>query len=451
MSILKYTTKYVILGVLGLVLIIGIVALVSNQLDKSTSDSVVEGENPKARAGTVGQTPLPVNISTKKPPPGETEDTRHWHGNTWHKTPVREPEKGFIDKLWEPKSRGADKYYEMLMHTGNVPEEYKSPNGTDHYAFYQHIIAKYPNSKAAFEARYRLATQGSVTTQADDLKSLLKYYPDSPRINADIAFWTSIESPEESIAFAKKALRLPAFSLEWNSDILRSPEVDAHTALGRAYQRLGDYKTAMVHLKKAQSLILPEIDDRWVSNRYETYGEHIEAIIAGKPLLGPDPIEVQEESSGQESVLAVPSTSDVSASSDSPTSVEGFDFSSDDDELLPFDRRSPDFSESDPRLRIREVAEKARADFLLHQQQKQLEFEGFLRWMEQIERAKSPADLDDFLMREMARTLQGEASDFETDRLIRAYETMTRYGKTEGLTKLRQRDPEMAKAMSRAR
>lgn len=77
MSILKYTAKYLLLGGLALIVVIGIGTLVYNQLNKIKSESVVEGENPKAQTTDFQQKPIPVNISkSDKPPPlGETEDT----------------------------------------------------------------------------------------------------------------------------------------------------------------------------------------------------------------------------------------------------------------------------------------------------------------------------------------------------------------------------------------
>lgn len=391
------------------------------------------------------------SMPTKQPPLGETHDMGYWEGDTWHqRTPNEAAESSLWDELWLPKKWGADKYYEMLR-LDQVPDEFKGPDGKDYAGWYRSIIAEYPNSKAALVARYKLVAKGSFSARADNLKELLKYYPESRLINAEIAWLNASLYPEEAIAFAKKALRLPPYG--WDTeigelDLLGSFTMHSHKALSRAYQRLGDYKTAMVHLKKVRSLLLPEIGDMWVSSAYETYGEEIEAIKAGKPLIGPDPVDVQVVDS--EDVFGM---DDISVSTEPPASVDdAFDFSpdADDDVFLELDR--PDRSETSAyRERMREAAEAARAAFVSRQEQKQREFESFLRWMEAIERAESPADLEDFLMREMARTLQGEGGQFAPDRLIRAYETMERYGKTEGLTKLSTLDREVAEAMLQAR
>ena len=398
-----------------------------------------------------------VSVPTKPPPLGETHDMGHWHGDTWHqRTPVEAVESSLWDKVWLPKKRGADKYYEMLR-LGRVPDEFEGPDRTDYAGWYRSIIAEYPDSKAALVARYKLVTQGSFSDLADNLKSMLKYYPESRYIHAEIAWLNASLYPEEAIAFAKKALRLPAYS--WDNeigelDVVFSSTVRAHKTLGRAYQRLGDYKTAMVHLKKVQSLLLPEIGvshgrDLALSG-YKRYGEEIEAIKVGKPLIGPDPVDVPADS---EDVFDFsPDADDFSVPDVSDFSVDAaFDFSLDaDDDFLELDRPKASDASAD-RVRMRETAESARAAFVSRQEQKQREFKSFLRWMEAIERAKSPADLEDFLMREMAKTLQGEEIQFEPDRLIRAYETMERYGETEGLTQLRALDREVADAMLRAR
>ena len=63
----------------------------------------------------------------------------------------------------------------------------------------------------------------------------------------------------------------------------------------------------------------------------------------------------------------------------------------------------PDKASKASRTEAAAAAQKAQADFARHQQQA---FEEFLRWMETIENAKSPADLDNFLIREMALHLQ---------------------------------------------
>jgi len=441
-----------IIGFVGLQIYLHIDLSIFKKNIGSDSENVVEGVSPTAPSVEAG------GVSVKPPPPGETVDTGHWEGNVWHQNPSPEAVKSsWWDNVLSIDKHGAGKYDKIISGEKRLPKEFYRADGTkDYHAFYRQVIAEYPNSKAAFTARLRMARGGSITTFADDLKALLKYYPDAPGINAKIAFWTATDSPEDSIAFAKKALRLPVHSLEGDLfDVTRTPQMYAHKALGRAYQRLGDYKTAMVHLKKVQNLLLT--DPNWespVKISYEAAGKNIEAIKAGKPLYGPDPVEVSEDVPEAAPDFDSLLPSDDTDLLESPASVDDFDFFEflaevDEDEFLSDDR--PDVSGDDRRVRMREAAEQARAAFVSEQERKQREFASFLSWMEQIERVQTPADLDDFLMREMAKTLQGEDTQYEPDRLIRAYETMMRYGEMEGLTKLRERDEEMAKAMLKAR
>ena len=436
---------------LSIVIGLSLSAVILVYRSKDEIEVEIHGTESRETADSSNRSLVGGSVPTKPPPLGETHEMGYWEGDTWHqRTPNDAVESSLWDKMWLPKKWGADKYYEMLR-LDQVPDEFRGPDGKDYAGWYRSIIAEYPNSKAALVARYKLVAEGSFSDRADNLKALLKYYPESRLINAEIAWLNASLYPEESIAFAKKALRLPAYS--WDTeigelDLLFSSTMHAHKALSRAYQRLGNYKTAMVHLKKVRSMLLPEIEDMWVSNSYEAFGEEVEAIKAGKPLIGPDPVDVQVVDS--EDVFGM---DDVSVSTEPSASVDdAFDFSpdADDDVFLEIDR--PDRSEASAyRERMREAAEAARAAFVSRQEQKQREFESFLRWMEAIERAESPADLEDFLMREMARTLQSEDGQFQPDRLIRAYETMERYGETEGMTKLRALDREVAEAMLRAR
>ena len=156
-------------------------------------------------------------------------------------------------------------------------------------------------------------------------------------------------------------------------------------ALGEAYQRLGNYKAAVVHLKTAIGLITPEIDSSPLVEApafSSTLSKEIAAIVSWKPLKGPDP---------------------------------------------------------KPQMGIDEHAAA------------QQEFDDFLKWMQTIENATSPSELDDFLMREMALHHQGGDMRFTADRLIRAYETLNHYGETEGILRLKKIDPDIVKAMAKHR
>ena len=364
------------------------------------------------------------------PPPGETDDTGHWNGNTWHRTEPPKPK-----KVISLKSSDPDNLYNMVLN-GVLPDKYHAAEGGlhDYDGFYDHILNEYPYSRAAFEVRYQRAA-GDLS----GLKSMLKYYPNSPRVNAEIA-WESLYSDGgstvDAVAFGKKALQLLSESSEDYSDFSANnlPQAFAHNALGVAYQELGDYKTALVHLKSFQRILLPEVsEDAWVALSYEAIGDQIAAIRAGKPYYYPIPevpVDVPPERVSQSvsvSETGAPLLEESSVPLNGPPR---------------FEDASDVFAEYE---RADAVEHPSPSVFAEHEQQ---EFEGFLQWIDEIETAKSPADLDDFLMREMAKHLQGSSSKFSAERLIRAFETMQLQGQAEGMIELQRMDKELAKAMS---
>ena len=225
------------------------------------------------------------------PPLGETDDTGYWKGNVWHQKPAPQvKQKSFFD-FW---SEDPDKLW-WMWRNGKVP-------GKEFDAFIRRVIAEYPYSQAALEARLSLGGGEAV------YKAALKYHPHSPRLHLAIALSNGGVDPEESVAFAKKALRLLPNSSEDYSHLetLHSkPHVDAHMKLGRGYQRLGDYKSALVHLKTAQRLLKPgvvegdgtyftytdgsvrKIYTDMTTAFYDQMTEYIAAIESGTPRLGP--------------------------------------------------------------------------------------------------------------------------------------------------------------------
>ncbi len=371
------------------------------------------------------------------PPLGETDDTGYWEGNTWHQKPAPKPKKrGFwsedIDTLAHRIIRGV---------------EIKNP---ERFQLAQRIIREYPYSEAVLKMRYTFmhydengySRSLGGEDQIEYLKGMLKYHPNSPRVLSDLAMYLSYDSSEEAIAFAKKSLRVDPSN------------IDAHDALGTAYQRLGDYKTALVHLKAGQKLSDPNDGSRWVEividentslyNDYDEFTYEISMIAAGTPRYGPAP---QPPVSSSVDVPMFPSDA---VSTPPPALDPSFDPLS-----TPFDMPAASSvderdvaSAGSPSWRDA-PAGRARASMETERRRRE-EFDSFLQWMEQIERAKSPADLDDFLMREMAMQLQGGTSAFTPDRLVRAFETLQRHGERQGRIELEKRDAELAREMERA-
>ncbi len=366
------------------------------QLEKGAAEAEKlqqESDSPRQRKST--QQGDAFSSNDRPPPLGEIEGTGHWEGNVWHKTGPPKPE-------WKAGS-DADLYSKAL--------------------------------------------RDGVYLEYWELKEALRYHPESPLLLSMFAYLESLsDEPAVVIAYAKKALRnLKTTSEDYSNraySVTRSPRVMAHSALRHAYQRLGDYKTALVHLKMTQSLVKPalaldNIEGSIARMRYESCSREIAAIKAGKPLLGPDP----KPEPAAAPVVSEPSPEPSDAGMDSEQPV--------DTPAVPsrFPVR-PDMSSTDPSF----VDKRAEAEALRDHPERvraQQEHFDFIRWMETIETAKSPADLDTFLMREMAKTLSGGTSQFTPDRLIRAFEMMHRHGETEGLRALEKRDAVLARELSR--
>lgn len=396
------------------------------ELESDLADLVSPNEH------SVGESSERVSntTATYQPPPlGETDDTGYWKGSTWHQKPAPKPNKR---RFW---SEDPDKLAYQMMH-GRYTESKQLA---------RRIIRDYPYSDAALEARYHIMSVLGVGTEEEGscLKGMLKYHPNSTRVLTDLATNLDIVSPEEAIAFGQKSLRIDP------SDEL------AHLALGRAYQRLGDYKTALVHLKSGQKLSDPEeysyieftINGKDVSNGFNMIAYEISMIEAGTPRFGPDP--EPADAFVMDVGMSVPPSSVPPPSPDLDSVYDPSDLP----ELPPVDERVVDSAVPSLRdaasARGRQAVESERLASVREQQRK--EFESFLRWMDTIEQAKSPADLEDFLMREMATHLRGGSSEFTPDRLIRAFETMDRHGETAGLRALEKLDAELARELLRER
>lgn len=185
------------------------------------------------------------------------------------------------------------------------------------------------------------------------------------------------DSPEEVIGSVLNALR-------------NTPQPDSaslHAVLGFAYQRLGDYKTAWVHLKKGQSLTeqslaccpspaegTPNVED---PEHYD-YSAHIAAIESGHPLV--------------------------------------------------------------QRQRIARSSHDNAAAFE--------ELKGFLMWAGAIMR-DTPITTNNFLAKELESHLLGKKTMFHPERITRAFELMERHKQRKGMRLLQQSDPPLAREVIR--
>ncbi|MCG9132832.1 hypothetical protein J5I95_14225 [Candidatus Poribacteria bacterium] len=345
------------------------------------------------------------------PPLGETEDTGYWDGNTWHQKPAPKPKKKWF---WERELTLED----FIDH--EITAE-----------FLETVIRNQPYSEAAILARI---FSGGV----EDLKSALKYHPESPILHAVIADEMQYAgnegksgmfheySPEEAVAFAEKALRLSQNNSTENLDAyiraiaLNSSTVEmAHKTLGITYQYLGDYDAALYHLKAGQRLFEPAGYDPFGEElAANVYANNIAAIEAGTPVHKPKPKPSPEAFTSRG---ALPSASAV----DFPEGVSLSDpLYLPDPVERPGSSKGDDAVLSDRELRARSVAEEAHAAFMrsvpdVHEQQQA--FDDFLRGLQLIEHQQSSPAVDTVLMRELSKHLSGSDTAFTPQELMGAF------------------------------
>ena len=293
------------------------------------------------------------------------------------------------------------------------------------------------DSREHFEAKLFLADTDTDFPRAATLyRELLKSDPDSQYIIHSVLkeaipvrrhiyvhlgnrLWR--DHPEEAIPYLKMAVQLD----EPHGDY---PMMSNHL-LGYAYERIGDYKTAWVYHKRA-----------YKKTGHWSPRDHFKAIEEGKPLHEPLRKVAPDRSQGSTPIEAwdafVKNTPETfQTDSNWEKDIPGQDISP--------GAKSPIDSERAC------AAKQAREEFLKRRERAQKEFDDFLQWMESIENAASPIDTNNFLIKEMEAHLKGGTATFDTERIIRAFETMERYGAAEGIKQLQKNDPEVAKQIQR--
>lgn len=262
------------------------------------------------------------------------------------------------------------------------------------------------------------------------LLAALKQHPEKFSYWKELGILHEESDPEKAIFYLKKAKALDSQTSDYY--------------LGIAYQRLGDYKTAWVHLKRFHEEY-PHYPIPGMVRR------HLAAIASGEPLLAPIVREVVLESPLEGA--AVPSEGVVEALPTSPSDfVEALPMEEEDgtDASVP-ENVSSDFLKEQARRRafselLREKeqeAEKAEAAKKAYFK----DLEDFLNWAMSIE-SDAPIDTNNFLVKELERHLFGEKTVFEPERIIRGFEIIEKYGEAEGLKKLQQLDPPLAKQVA---
>ena len=274
------------------------------------------------------------------------------------------------------------------------------------------------------EGRLYLVYKGPDDARAaKEYRDILRDFPDSKGALTGLGSRLVMDHPVEAIYHLKRANRMyPSSGL---------------AALGRAYQRLGDYKTAWIYLKKAQTYPHGPALDR-----------HVELIEAGTPLIQPLPLKGVEFPAVKDTISEVSDgfTQDTETVPDIVRDDTGW--------FEEFEETPPQFSHErettdTARARAATAVKQAHEDYLKYKERAQKEFNDFMQWAETVMNADAPMDTNNFLMKEMEAFLKGGKPQFEPERIIRGFEIMERYGAADGIKRLQKVDPDLAKQVQR--
>ncbi len=484
MSIMKYTRKYVLYSLLALVVICGVGALVSSQIQKGGDEhghdhaDTFRPSDAQDKSVASGQSVWDkVKPRLKKkpkashshghfhpgdpPPPREfprdlqerLDKVRFAHGghytNEYYKSP------GYFRDVYEAVSDGRD-----METTIEILKEYGIYTDVvlehmDNYEAFQYVLeAAHPDIRMPVATKYAERVFSEDPSSPEGLETglyiargeehnfrrVLKYHPNS----AVTLFYLGDlllreRRPAEAIVYLKKASQQGQIG-----------EMSLYTGdrlLSIAYQRLGDYKSAWVHLKKVESLAPP--GHPWALG-------HLEAIAEGKPAILPIQRDPVLDATGQGvSVLQQPPVADISTANDdafvdsfvvpeevpaSPQSPEGLS----PEELARQDAEHQAFLEM---LREQEDFTRRLAEEEQFREDYFREVEAFIEWAESIMN-DAPIDTNNFLAKEMERHLRGKQTTFDPDRLKRGFDVIDKYGRDAGIKRLQQLDPDLAEQVT---
>lgn len=480
MSIIKYTKKYLTYSLLALLVICGVGALVYSQIQKEhsrdhhgTFDVAEDAEPSDTARQNLWQKITPKLKKKPKtrhshghhhdfghpPPPVEYPrdlkerlDKVTSDGNSYYTNP------NFFQEVFEAVSDGRDlettieilkEYgiytdvvlehmdsYEAFMYVlERAPTGYKGPA----VKYGERVISEDPGSAEALEAGILLGGE-------DNLRRVLKHHPVSALAAYKLgSLLLDDKRPGEAIVYLKK-------STQGTGDRMLGPAYQMRLGagdrmLGLAYQRLGDYKSAWVHLKKAYSLN-PHHPSRWVQ-------QHLELIAAGDPYILPFKSEAASAAIDQVPVVVQRPFSDIPADppevfvdafvvpSDIPASPQSLGGPSPEE----FARQDAEHQAFLELLREQEAFARRLAAEEQFKSEYFKEVEAFIQWAESIEN-DAPIDTNNFLAKEMERHLLGKQTTFAPDRIKRGFNFIQKYGQEDGIKRLQQLDPDLAKEVT---
>ena len=284
----------------------------------------------------------------------------------------------------------------------------RAPGDLDMDAYAERALSVNPDN---IDARFRVAET------IEDYYAILDMDPNYYFAMDVIGAMRYYDAPEEVIPLLQKSRDLGSKA--------------ANMQLGWTYERLGNYKTAWTHYYKSLT-IQP---DGQVSLL------HMGAILRGEPRIKPIQRKTQNPPAHGAFDAQPDIYTDIATEGQSSTNP------------LPDWQPAPneiDTAEAAYNAEA-EATKKAAQEFQKLQSQSKQEFEEFIDWLEHG--INDAPDAQDFLSQQMKAFLRPErganAEHFAPERIIRAQETLERYGPEEGLKRLQETDPEIAEQIRR--
>ena len=263
-----------------------------------------------------------------------------------------------------------------------------------------------------FEAKMKLMlSEKDNAKAAAGYREILAKDPNHIGALLNLAYRTHYDDPEGALVHLTKANKLDP-TLGWGD-------------IGMVYERLGDVKTAWVYYRKHITL--------WHTD--QLIRSHLSWIEIGEPKYMPIYLERQ----------TVPARDE--ASKDKETGIPKGKRPPAATELPWFPKLQPD--ERHPSEKQQTEAEAVLFEFQRRQAAAQKEFHAFIKWAVSVMHEDSPIDTNDFLTKELAAHLKGGKTEVAPEQLVRAFEMMERYGRTSGLERLKDKDPELAAKVER--
>ena len=477
--------------ILGILIGVGISSIILGQRNQPQTDET-GNMAPDVAAHTPDATKLP---------PGETEQSGHWHNGVWHKKPhaklvqtsqkkenplkfrytfkkaengkakygkIVPPSSGHLQK---PPPLPEDIKTRLIQLAKGMAGSVKNYMETEEYAERELEILTgdlTPEEAVIFLEKHQVYNAAILERiSADRGFGYLKAIWASPERTSAAAKRAHAENPDNFdaqmwiLGYEDKSKRIAGY----REILAKNPNyVRALRSLGRdlAYDAPIE---AIQHLKKATSIDptfglfylgkaherLGEVKTAWLYYRKRQnhprsvfrdsiLNQHMRALEGGG--FNYQPIQREREVLLQiDQEVLQPDMGKAHPEKDSlPVVVEKPWHS----ELTPLKPKTPEKQPTDKELRKAARTEALRAEFLRHQEQAHQEFKVFIEWVESVANENAPIDTNDFLAKELAAHLKGGKTEVAPERLVRAFEFINRYGKEEGHKRLKERDRELA-------